>query len=154
MNSAVSIQHSVILRGNLGYNMHRGATDMEAGTSADQLRELERRLMMFGLKTSAEGATLEQCAALMADDFIEIGSSGKRYNKQQALQAMQHSGGVQTRMSDFQVRSLSPDIALVTYRAHKEVNNETVSTLRSSIWKRENHRWKVHYHQGTLASDR
>lgn len=52
---------------------------------------------------------------------------------------------------DFQVKLLSPDVVLTTYRVVKlsEKRSETGHSLRSSIWKSIDKRWQMVFHQGT-----
>lgn len=123
------------------------ADTVGADTTGDELRALEQQLM-----APPQGVSIDTLAKFMAEEFLEIGSSGKRYNKQQALHAMQQRQAGHISMSDFQVRMLAPDVALVTYRAQRQTKNETVPTLRSSLWKREHHQWKLVFHQGTVIN--
>lgn len=129
-------------------NFRENKTDMESDTLLDELRVLEERLLM-----PLDGSAIDECAMLMADDFREIGSSGACYNKAQALQAMgqrqQPQQAHKTSLSDFQLRSLAPGVVLLTYRAHRQTINESVHSLRSSIWKRDNGQWRILFHQGT-----
>ena len=126
-------------------NFRENKTDMESDTLLDELRVLEERLLM-----PLDESAIDERALLMADDFSEIGSSGKCYNKAQALQAMQQQQpGYQTSLSDFQLRSLAPGVVLLTYRVHRQTINESVHSLRSSIWKRDNGQWRILFHQGT-----
>jgi hypothetical protein len=57
-------------------------------------------------------------AALLAEEFVEIGSSGRIYDKQQIvdrLQQEQWTGPLST-ASDFSARQLAPDLILAIYR--------------------------------------
>lgn len=112
------------------------------GSEACLLRELEERLLQPSVR-----ATADQVAMLLADEFVEFGSSGGVYDKQQvvvALQQEQGQGGKLT-VTDFSARTLAPDVVLLTYRI-----TET-RTLRSSIWKQMNGQWRMVFHQGTKS---
>ncbi len=107
----------------------------------EQLRELELSLVHSGTSNSADPAML------LADNFIEFGSSGRVYNKSQALVAMR----AQSRdldISQFDLKPLSSDLALVTYRARHD-GKHPVDTLRSSLWQKSEDGWKILFHQGT-----
>lgn len=103
---------------------------------------LERRLLDAEFRRSPEAADL------LADDFVEFGSSGQTYRKVEALAAMNQSEPHAAEIERFEVRELFHNVALVTYRLHAER-----TTLRSSIWVIRNGRWQVVFHQGTLVPE-
>lgn len=108
---------------------------------ASHLLELESSLMRPAVRRSAE-----QLKALINDDFLEFGASGRTYDRASliALLSVEPDGPV-AMITDFTVRLLAPHIALVTYRAQLG----TTARLRSSIWRREGEAWRLHFHQGT-----
>lgn len=75
----------------------------------------------------------EATSALLADEFVEFGSSGRVWNKSSIIESMRREeADDQITIEDFVTTELAPDVVLVTY-----VSNKTgASTLRSSIWKR------------------
>jgi hypothetical protein len=77
------------------------------------LRELEERLLQTEVRKSPE--ELDQ---LLADDFVEIGSSGRLFNKQQIIEGLINETPVHRTLLDFKIKLLAPDVALVTYRVH------------------------------------
>jgi len=87
----------------------------------------------------------------LADDFIEYGSSGRMYNKQQAIDGLIISSTAQMTIMNFEVKLWAPGVALATYRVIKLNNQgeETNYSLRSSIWKLHKGRWQMVFHQGT-----
>ena len=93
----------------------------------------------------------QELVRLLADDFNEFGGSGRVFNKGQVIDALQNQPPVQNWLDEFQVKCLSPDVALVTYRGHcKFPRKKRVShSLRSSIWRNRDGRWEVVFHQGT-----
>jgi hypothetical protein len=109
------------------------------------LRELEEKLLQLVVRRDPEAVS-----ALLTDDFREFGSSGRIFNKQQILLALQESPS-QLSLRDFQATTLAPDVALVTYRAIRSHNPEqsAVQSLHSSIWAFRNARWQMVFHQGT-----
>jgi hypothetical protein len=121
----------------------RGA--MGGGNPADPetvalIRRLEEALLVPEVRKSAA-----QIAALLADEFVEIGSSGRIYDKDQIIGQLQQESGEESlrTVSDFTDRELADGLILVTYRIIE------TRTVRSSIWKRTNSEWRMVFHQGT-----
>jgi hypothetical protein len=93
----------------------------------------------------------EKLSELLSEDFIEFGSSGQAYDKQQVIEALQRESGEGIFLQDFEVRSLASGVALATYRTGKSSGNDqnVIYSLRSSIWKFDQDRWQMVFHQGT-----
>lgn len=89
----------------------------------------------------------EQLNKLIADDFLELGSSGKVYNKQHCLEPDENIR--QFAVKDFDVKELSDGIVLATY---KSIEDGSIS-LRSSIWRRYGDGWQIVFHQGTKIQE-
>jgi hypothetical protein len=98
-----------------------------------------------------ENSVPEVLSRFLADDFIEIGSSGRALTKPECLQAVGKQMPYGMAASDFRVRMLSPSIGLVTYRVLRHSDPPLV-TLRSSIWQRRGEEWQLVFHQGTPES--
>ena len=88
---------------------------------------------------------------LLAEEFVEFGSSGRQFNKAQVVAALQSESPVQVTASEFKVWLLSSQIALVTYQAQRH-GDPSVHTLRSSIWQQKEGQWQMVFHQGTPVS--
>ena len=88
---------------------------------------------------------------LLHPDFIEFGSSGKVYNRKMMIDMMTQEVSAAVVIRDFEVRTLSPDTALVTYRSIGQSGQEA---RRSSIWVKDNGDWHVTFHQGTRIPNR
>lgn len=112
----------------------------------EQLRLLEERLQEPEVRKS-----LKELEILLADDFVEFGSSGRMYNKQQVIDELVISSTAQMTIMDFEVKLLAPGVALATYRVIKlnKQGEGTNYSLRSSIWKLNKGRWQMVFHQGT-----
>ena len=82
---------------------------------------------------------------LLADDFSEIGSSGKKYLKHDVIESMVPGSMHNYSLADFCFTELSTDCVLVTYLA---VLGETRSR-RWSVWGLGSSGWKMRYHQST-----
>lgn len=90
--------------------------------------------------------------ALLHPDFHEVGKSGQAYSRAQVLDFLsQHPGPKPTEAHDLQVSLLTPDCALLTYRSVHLDAQMPVQVLRSSLWQVHEGRWRLRYHQGTLA---
>ena len=94
--------------------------------------------------------------ALLADEFIEFGSSGKVYDKASIIDALADESSAEAALvpevHHFAVQSLAPDTVLVTYQTSRRAEGTTErATLRSSIWKLIDGRWQMLFHQGTVV---
>ncbi len=98
---------------------------------SEQLLELEKKLLDPVLRR-----TPEMLAPMLADDFVEFGSSGRTYDKKQVLYQLSRQLPAQLTIEEFRVVELAPDTALVTYRARAESADRKGEkySLRSSIW--------------------
>jgi len=120
---------------------------MEADTAQEIiLRQLEERLLQPEVRRSAQDV-----AELLADEFIEFGSSGRQFTKPQIIESLQQELPTRLALREFRARPLAPGVVLVTYRAVRQsVSEEQVMySLRSSIWRRSEGRWQMIFHQGT-----
>ncbi len=113
---------------------------------ADLIRRLEERLLQADVRQSATNV-----AELLADDFIEFGSSGRIFDKQTTIAALKHESPTEISLTEYQARMLAPNVVLVTYRAIRSTATpaQTTQSLRSSIWKRLDGHWQLVFHQGT-----
>ncbi len=86
---------------------------------------------------------------LLAPDFIEIGRSGRVYQRDEILAVAPQPIGALLPLPEFCVRLLSTDIALVTYNSIVTSNGTVMYAHRSSIWSRTARGWMLRFHQGT-----
>jgi hypothetical protein len=116
------------------------------------LYELEERLLQPDIRKSAKDVM-----DLLADEFIEFGSSGCVFDKQQIINSLQNESIeslTQRSITEFKTLVLVTGVVLVTYRIVSHISGEQpVNSLRSSIWKLNNDRWKMIFHQGTLVRE-
>jgi hypothetical protein len=92
-------------------------------------------------------------AALVTDDYWEVGASGRRYDREDVLDTVAarppEPPGAWV-VEGLAVRPLGGGTWLATYVLHQ---GERV-TRRATIWRHEEGgRWVALYHQGTLAPD-
>ena len=111
------------------------------------LLKLEGALHLREVRSSA--AQLEE---LLDDDFRELGVSGVEWTRPAIIEALRDEAFSERTISDFRVQRMAPDIALVTYRAHRAAIPErpAADSLRSSLWRLRRGRWRMAFHQGTL----
>ncbi len=107
----------------------------------EQLYGLELQLLQPATRSSRRN--LED---LLADDFVEIGSTGTIYDRARVISALLLESPAAWSVASFEARSLAPGIALVTYLATKSGGE---SSRRCSIWKLNDGRWRMTFHQGT-----
>jgi hypothetical protein len=111
------------------------------------IRQLEERLLQVYIRKSEK-----EVASLLADEFIELGSSGRVYDKQQTIESLQNKPQeaiLQMAIADFNISVLAAGVILVTYRIISTSGEASRNSLRSSIWKLIGDRWQIVFHQGT-----
>jgi hypothetical protein len=106
-------------------------------------RELETRLHHRDVRNSPE-----KVAELLADDFVEFGCSGRVYNKAQVIAALSTDESEAPNVHDFAIKTLTPDVLLVTYRSGRGDQ----FAWRSSIWRRGDGKWCLTFHQATAGA--
>jgi hypothetical protein len=116
------------------------------------LAELSRREPIF--HRPEFGTTRADFEAMTADDFWEVGASGRRYHRALVLDELEkryagpHSDVWET--LDFRCQELASGVYLLTYTL---VQDNVRRTRRATIWQLIGGNWKVVYHQGTLLQD-
>lgn len=105
------------------------------------LYELEQQVLRPATRSSRKH--LEE---LLADDFLEFGSSGATYDQASVISSLMLEQPTAWSIANFKVRPLAEDVALVTYLGTKGGGE---SSLRCSIWRRSGGRWRMTFHQGT-----
>lgn len=89
--------------------------------------------------------------ALLADEFLEFGVSGGRWDKAQVLASLAQQLFIERHIEQFNVQRLAVDLAQATYLCHNAAapGRAASSAWRSSLWRwREGH-WQMLFHQGT-----
>jgi hypothetical protein len=114
------------------------------------LRALEERLLDPAVRRSPHAV-----GALLADEFVEFGTSGGVYDKEWVLEALaDERPSLRYSASDFQFVELGPDTIQVRFRTTTKDSDSKTEThaLRSSIWKLTNGTWRMTFHQGTRTA--
>jgi glyoxylase I family protein len=93
------------------------------------------------------GAVAGGLVALLTDDFLEIGRSGKVWTKASIAALLERPEPAPVPpFEHVRVEELAPGLHLVTYRG--------ALAMRASIWVWRDGRWQMRFHQGTpLAGD-
>lgn len=113
------------------------------------LVDLEKNLHRKSTRRSKE--KLNQ---YLHDDFEEIGSSGKTYNKDQIIEELLNEMPITINALDFKLKILSKDIALLKYKTKTNLRNDLPRTTpRSSIWKKYCSKCRMVFHQGTVIQN-
>ncbi|GMR24487.1 MAG: DUF4440 domain-containing protein [Acidobacteriota bacterium] len=108
------------------------------------MRAVEERLLTPEVRGSREELT-----KLLADDFLEFGSSDRTFDKQAIIALLEDESALEWSIHDFAVKQLSDDVVMVTYTARAVRPEEIKTSLRSSIWVYRDERWQPTFHQGT-----
>jgi hypothetical protein len=111
-----------------------------------RLYELELRLLQPEVRHSTA-----ELSELLAEEFIEVGSSGERFDRDAIITSLASEQDVRISISEFQARMLSTDIALATYIAEfaPRDNHPQKRSTRCSVWRLRNNSWQMVFHQGT-----
>ncbi len=120
---------------------------------AKQIEELEVSLLQPEVRRSAK-----KISELLADDFVEFGMFGKIYSKQDFVELLPNSEEEKFeryKASNFEARKIATDTVLLTYKASIEFlkTEETIWTMRCSIWQKRGENWQMIFHQGTVIKD-
>ncbi|MBO6506251.1 MAG: nuclear transport factor 2 family protein [Kordiimonadaceae bacterium] len=112
------------------------------------LRDLE-----LELASSAARCDDARMDALLADEFVEFGASGRRFTKLQIIELLSTEDDFTPySLEDFSVTMLGTDNALVTYTIPPREGPDGTpkpGSRRSSIWQEDGDNWRLVFHQGT-----
>jgi hypothetical protein len=115
-----------------------------------RLRRLEEDLLRPEIRSSRT-----ELEARLASDFVELGRSGRVYDRASLIAALAAEDAGDRRVihvDDFSVRLLAPGVALATYRSIRDgaAGAPPSTTLRTSIWcLAADGSWRLTFHQGT-----
>ena len=89
---------------------------------------------------------------LLADDFVEFGSSGRIYDKTSIIRELAEAGLTENfEVCEFRLVMSQADSALVTYRCNVIADTGDIirKSIRCSLWRLLDDRWQIVFHQGT-----
>lgn len=121
---------------------------MHSNTIKQQLIELEQLLVQPVTRLSAELLN-----RYLADDFYEIGASGRCFGKADVLQRLPTETPPVISQQDFDCRVLADGLAQLTYRAtiQRAENDAIAYSVRSSLYRFDGKNWQMIFHQGTAC---
>ena len=91
-----------------------------------------------------------ELSRLIADDFVEFGTSGRIYNKTIIIERLSNESPCAVEAFNFKAVPLSPDVVQLTFKTKRKNDNGSLSaSLRCSIWKLNGNQWQILFHQGT-----
>lgn len=116
----------------------------------DVLHELMDREPVF--HRPEHGTTRADFESMMAEDFWEVGASGRRYSREFVLDILderrEHPPEKDSWVTgDFWCRELGSEMYLLTYTLRQGERK----TRRATIWQRTSGGWKIVFHQGTVC---
>lgn len=91
--------------------------------------------------------------ALLAEDCIEIGRSGRIYQRDEILSMPREPIEAVIPLPHLDIRLLAADVAQVTYNSVVTYHGAVQKGRRSSIWSRTANGWVLRFHQGTPYED-
>jgi hypothetical protein len=110
----------------------------------DRLRLLEESL--WRAETRFDHDYMDQ---ILAPDFLEFGRSGRVYRREDVFDAPPEPIHAALPLANFAVRTITGDVALVTYVSEVTYGEVKEVANRSSLWSRHAGGWRIRFHQGT-----
>ena len=122
---------------------------MRTATIKQQLIALEQLLVQPATRLSAELLN-----RYLADDFYEIGASGRCFGKADVLERLPTEKPPVITQQDFNCRLLAVGLAQLTYRAtiQRQGEDTVAYSIRSSIYRFNGENWQMTFHQGTACN--
>ena len=118
--------------------------------SLETIKSLEEALHRAETRGSKE-----QLETLLAEGFVEFGSSGTVYDRTTIVDLLAKECAADRGdlgAMDYTLRSISHDAVLLTYKTVRSLKDGSKqSVLRSSIWKYDGLKWQMLFHQGTVS---
>jgi len=115
--------------------------------TALHLRRLEESLLNPAVRRDPE-----RLRSMLTEDFLEFGSSGRVWTRKSIIELLATEKNFSPpAIEDFHCTMLADKVALVTYRTLRDdgKSGESLESLRSSIWTRQDGEWRMRFHQGT-----
>jgi len=121
----------------------------------EQVRQMKSKLEVLLLKYEKDLLDPDFCKDInnlnscIAEDFMEYGQSGTVYRRDEMISfLLLPTRDRSVSIHDFTIKCLSKHVAAAHYTAIRK-GEKTLSSLRTSIWIKEDDRWKLYFHQGT-----
>lgn len=108
-----------------------------------QVLDAELRLLDPAMRASAQAL-----AVFLDPSFVEFGASGRRWDRGSIIATLTTEPPTTTAATEIRGQLLCPDLAHVTYIGERDGQR----SLRSSLWRRTDDRWRMYFHQGTAVA--
>ena len=100
------------------------------------------------------GTTRHDILDLMCGEFWEVGASGKVYTKEEVIETLLERYADSNyqdiwEAKDFEIIEIAPNNYLIAYVF---IQDKSRVTRRSTIWRYEDEKFKIVYHQGTIVN--
>ena len=127
---------------------------MNERTKRDSVTELLYRLEMRLLDPSIRRAP-DDVKMMLTEDFLEIGASGKIFDRDSLVTEIRYETPFFWTVSDFTTRPLGPGLIMVNYQITITVGPQQTRkrSLRTSSWKQDDRSWRMVFHQGTALPE-
>lgn len=118
-------------------------------------QDLKNRIYALELELASSSARCdhERLDAILREDFIEFGASGRRFTKPEIVELLTtEEDFTPYTLEEFEVKPLGTDTLLATYRIPPRPGPEgdvKPGSRRSSIWQHSGEQWQIIFHQGT-----
>ncbi len=97
------------------------------------------------------GRTRADFAAMMAEEFWEVGASGRQYGRDYVLNTLEHRYAApyddEWKTGEFYCQEIAPANYLLTYTLWQGSR----VTRRATIWRQSVNGWLIVFHQGTVV---
>ena len=110
----------------------------------EQIRDLEERLARREVQSGGD------LLALLAEGFREHGASGRAYSRADVLASYEVGCPTKVELANFGVVRIGPDADLAMYHSRETDGRQS---HRVSVWVRNDGRWQMLFHQGTMTSE-
>jgi hypothetical protein len=117
-----------------------------ANAKADELEKIHA--LEIALHEPQVRKDIKKLDRLIADNFYEIGASGKVYDKNNILARLplEQNYEIYGKVINFEIAHISENLI----RANYTLEEKTKRTRRTSIWQRHHNNYQMIFHQGTL----
>ena len=91
---------------------------------------------------------------LLSENFIEIGSSGKKFRLKEVLENLSKEKDWSAKISNIEFRMINEDVAQLFYNCviYHNLDDKGSYSIRNLNWTNESDTWKMIFHQGTKIS--
>ncbi len=110
------------------------------------MRKDDLHQLIYDYELAIANRTINHVDTILADCFIEHGSSGTIYNKNDVIEAFKHFKiDNEIQIVDFKIDIKSDTLILATFKTIKKDKD----AIRSSLWQYIDGKWQMVFHQGT-----